>query len=89
MSNDDGDDRDNDAPSGDMVPDELDLSRLPEVLNADHIAKVFDLNRVVARRWLARGVLPSRKIGKRRYVRRQDLIDALSPESGEWNDWAR
>lgn len=53
---------------------------LPEVLDAPAVAKVFGVCPRVAARWLATGVLPSRRVGKRRFITRAALLQALQPE---------
>lgn len=53
---------------------------LPPILNADDVARVFKVCRRVAVRWLGDGTMPSTKIGKARYVRREDVLQMLEPE---------
>ncbi len=53
---------------------------LPEVLGANAVAAVFGTSARVADRWLAEGRLPSRKVGKRRFILRTDFMRALQPQ---------
>jgi len=53
---------------------------LPEVLDANAIANIFGVSARVAGRWLAENRIPNRKVGKRRFVLRAELLLALRPE---------
>ena len=53
---------------------------IPRILKTEDLARIFGISVAVARRWLTEGRIPSRKIGKRRFVRREDLLRALEPE---------
>ena len=59
---------------------QVDQNSIPEVLDANAVAAVFGISPRVAARWLAQGTLPSRKVGKRRFALRTELLQALKPE---------
>ena len=44
-------------------------------------AALLDLTVENVRKWLAAGEIPSKKKGKRRWVRRQDFLEAFNPGS--------
>jgi excisionase family DNA binding protein len=65
-----------------MQDRDLPPTELPIVLVAEDIARVLRVTVVHARRLLASGAIPSRRRGRRRYVRREDLLHHLRPERG-------
>jgi hypothetical protein len=59
---------------------------LPPVLDADAIARTFGVVPRVAARWLCDGTIPSRKLGKRRFALRGEILRLLrttGPGRGE------
>jgi hypothetical protein len=50
---------------------------VPPVLDAAAIARVFGVVPRVAARWLCDGTIPSRKIGKRRFALRDEVLRLL------------
>ena len=52
-----------------------------EVLDARAVAALFGIVPRVAARWLTEGRIPNRKIGKRRYALRSEVLRVLRPES--------
>lgn len=58
------------------------LLEIPAVLDTEDIARVLRVTVVRARRLLAAGVIPSRRLGRRRLVLREVLMRMLRPERG-------
>lgn len=59
---------------------------VPPVLDADAIARFFGVVPRVAARWLCDGTIPSRKVGKKRFALRGEvlrLLRATGPGRGE------
>jgi hypothetical protein len=58
------------------------LVDLPAILEATDLARALRITVVHARRKMARGEIPSRKLGRRRYVLKEVLLRLLRPERG-------
>lgn len=58
-------------------------AEIPPILNATEIARLLHISPRVAARWLVNGYLPSKKIGKRRFVLREELLRVFRMERGQ------
>jgi hypothetical protein len=59
-------------------PSRVDPAHLPEILKVEDVAVVLGISTVHARRKMAAGHIPARRLGKRWYTTRNDLLRALS-----------
>jgi hypothetical protein len=56
------------------------VDSLPELLGAEDLAPILGLSLVHTRRLLTSGEIPSRKRGRKRYVRKEDFLALFEPE---------
>ena len=63
-----------------MVKRGTDEHGLPLILKTEEIAVFLDVRVTTVRKWLAAGLIPSKKVGKRRFVRRKDFLDTFDPK---------
>jgi hypothetical protein len=57
-----------------------DASDLPLFMKSEDISETLDMPVGAVRKWLTQGVIPSKKVGKRRWVRREDFLSAFDPK---------
>ncbi len=56
---------------------------LPDLVTVQDLAPFFQVTRETLRRWLRRGVLPGRKIGRCWIIERKALLRAVAPDGAE------
>jgi excisionase family DNA binding protein len=59
----------------------------PDLLDAKDLAKLLGCSVVHARRLMAKGKIPSRKFGRSRRVRRDDLLKLFAPDDPRFRHW--
>jgi hypothetical protein len=61
------------------VPTDADhaYNDVPPVLDAGAVARLFGVVPRVAARWLCDGTIPSKKVGKKRFALREDVLGLL------------
>ncbi len=57
----------------------VDARDLPLFMKSEDISEVLDMPVGAVRKWLTQGRIPSKKMGKRRWVRREDFLSAFDP----------
>ena len=54
---------------------------LPDIASVAEVAQHLGISRSVVRRWIRAGVIPGRKLGRRWYVARRELLALFSEAS--------
>lgn len=57
----------------------LDIHKLPEVLWVEDLADILGLGQIQIRRKIRKGEIPAKRLGKRWYILREQLIATLRP----------